>query len=329
MNSQFFEQLVTLDGPFFEGFLVLIFSILLARLAPLPRTMQPMVWFHHLALNLATKVNRNERSAQQQKIAGLMAALLLILPFWTIVAFLLELAAFRWFFEFLIIYLCLSDVSFTQTADEVASSLERGDKRNAKQILSEWLSRDTDSLSDIGICKATLEKLATAPVYGTAATIFFFALAGAPLVLAIRMIKQLDLSWPSLDPRFRHFGRYVNLVSHVVLIIPSLLWSLSLAIQGGPRAIKALFSAPKSITFGGIDILSLHIMATVLATELGGPLKFAGIRVDFGKLSYGPMPQVATLRDGIRISNTACIIWFSSIVLIPLLWGLLRYIRLH
>ena len=101
MHSSFYQQLVEIDGALFEGFLVLFFALLLARLAPLPREMQPLIWFSHLAKQLAAKVNRSERSPSQQATAGFLAMLLLVFPFWAIITFLLELAAFPWFFEFL------------------------------------------------------------------------------------------------------------------------------------------------------------------------------------------------------------------------------------
>ena len=43
MHTSFYQQLVEIDGALFEGFLVLFFALLLARLAPLPREMQPLI----------------------------------------------------------------------------------------------------------------------------------------------------------------------------------------------------------------------------------------------------------------------------------------------
>lgn len=81
MHSSFYQQLVEIDGALFEGFLVLFFALLLARLAPLPREMQPLIWFSHLAKQLAAKVNRPGRAPSQQATAGFLAMLLLVFPF--------------------------------------------------------------------------------------------------------------------------------------------------------------------------------------------------------------------------------------------------------
>ncbi|MGL5360915.1 MAG: cobalamin biosynthesis protein CobD/CbiB, partial [Shewanella sp.] len=213
MINSFCQQLIETDGALLEGFLVLFLALLLARLAPLPREIHPLMGFSYLAKQLAAKVNRPERSARQQSIAGFLAMLLLAFPFWAIITFLLELAAFPWFFEFLVLYLCLSDASFSHIADEIANALHRQDNASAKALLQPWVNRDTQALSEMGIAKTTIENLATAPIYGSAATIFFFAIAGAPMVLAVRMLKQLELSWPPIQPQYQHFCKVVNNVS--------------------------------------------------------------------------------------------------------------------
>lgn len=327
MHSSFYQQLVEIDGALFEGFLVLFFALLLARLAPLPREMQPLIWFTHLAKQLAAKVNRPERSPSQQATAGFLAMLLLVFPFWAIITFLLELAAFPWFFEFLVLYLCLGDAGFSQVADEIAKALKRQDNASAKKLLQPWVICDTDNLSEVGLTKATIEKLATSPIYGTASTIFFFAIAGAPMVLAVRMIKQLELSWPPIQPQYQHFCRTANSLSTVLLAIPAWLWSLSIAIQGGPRALAKLFSIPKNHPALRGYILSVNLVASILQIELGGPQKLAGQRIDIPRISYGPLPTSDTITPALKLTSRACAIWFSFIILLPLLWAGLRWLQ--
>ncbi|QYJ78005.1 cobalamin biosynthesis protein CobD/CbiB [Shewanella acanthi] len=327
MHSSLFQQLVEIDGALFEGFLVLFFALLLARLAPLPREMQPLIWFAHLAKQLAAKVNRPERGANQQTTAGFLAMLLLVFPFWAIITFLLELAAFPWFFEFLVLYLCLTDSAFSQVADEIAKALKRQDNASAKKLLQPWVVRDTESLSEVGITKATIEKLATAPIYGTAATIFFFALAGAPMVLAVRMLKQLEISWPPIQPQYQYFSRSVNALSTVLLAIPAWLWSLSIAMQGGPTSFSKLFTLPKNHPGVRGYVMSVNMVASILQIELGGPQKLAGQRVEIAKVVYGPQPHFDAIAPAVQLTSRASGIWFGFITLLPILWAGLRYLQ--
>ncbi len=327
MHSSFYQQLVEIDGALFEGFLVLFFALVLARLAPLPREMQPLIWFSRLAKQFALKVNRPHRAQRQQATAGFLAMLMLVFPFWAITTFLLELAAFPWFFEFIILYLCLTDISFSQVADEIAKALKRQDNASAKDLLQPWVVRDTESLSEVGLAKATIEKLSTEPIYGTAATIFFFAIAGAPLVLAVRMIKQLELSWPPISPQYRHFCRSVHILSTALLAIPAWLWSLSLAIQGGPKALALMLRPPKNHPAIQGYVLSVSLVAGILGIELGGPQKFSGERIEIGKIIYGPQPHFDDIAPAVKLTSRAAAIWFGFITLLPILWATLRWLQ--
>ncbi|MGL4447023.1 MAG: cobalamin biosynthesis protein CobD/CbiB [Shewanella sp.] len=327
MINSFCEQLIETDGALFEGFLVLFLALLLARLAPLPREIHPLMGLSYLAKQLAAKVNHPERPARQQTIAGFLAMLLLVFPFWAIITFLLELAAFPWFFEFVVLYLCLSDASFSHIAEEIATALSRQDNASAKALLQPWVNRDTQDLSEIGISKTTIENLTTAPIYGSAATIFFFAIAGAPMVLAVRMIKQLELSWPPIQPQYRHFCLTVNTLSTALLAIPAWLWNLSLAIQGGPMAVAKLFSVPQFHPALRGHGQSINLVASMLHIELGGPQKLAGQRIEVAKLRYGPVPSNATIAQAIKLTSCANMIWFSFIILLPILWAGLRYLQ--
>ncbi|QYJ76217.1 cobalamin biosynthesis protein [Shewanella sp. FJAT-52076] len=323
-ESQFVSQLIALDGALFEGFLIILCALPLARLAPLPREMQPLVWFGVLARELARKVNHPSRGPRQQLIAGIMATVLLVLPFWLIVAFLLDLAAFPWFFEFLILYLCLSDASFAQVAEEVQRALGHGDKDRARKLLSQYLSRDTTELSETGLAKATIEKLVTAPIYGTAGVVFFYALAGAPMVLLVRMLKQLELVWPPMSPDFRAFVAPVNQLVLALLYIPAWLWSLTLAIVGGPSGFKALLT-PRRWQPLSNAMRAAYVAATVLNTELGGPHKYRGSRVAIDKVGKGPLPDTAKIGEAIKLSNRACFSWLAFLLFLPFAWTLLRY----
>lgn len=326
MVPEFAQQLLS-DSPFYEGTMILIVSLLLSRIAPLPRKFQPMVWFDFLAQELARKVNHINRVPSQQVIAGALAAILLILPFWLIIYFLLQLAAFPWFFEFIILYTCLNDDNFKQVAREVRQALDCSNKASARSILAPWLYRDTKSLSSVGLSKAAIEKLVTSPVYGTVSTIVFFCIGGAPLVLLCRMVKNLELRWPPINPKFSHFGKPVYWLSSTLFLIPSWLWNFCLAIQGGPSTILMLFKPLSNAGPYYNCINTCAIAAAVLKIELGGPMKFNSQRVSVPKLVYGPNPDSHSITAAIRLASNGYTMWLSFLILVPLIWAGLRYIQ--
>ncbi len=322
-----FAQLLLNDSALYQGTLILFISLLLSKIAPLPRAAQPLVAFNLIAKEMALKVNRRNRSHSQQVIAGALSALLLVVPFWAIIAFMLQLAAFPWFFEFVILYICLNDENFNLVADEVNRALNQEDKARARTMLLPWLTRDTKELTEVGLSKATIEKLVTAPVYGTVASVLFFIIGGAPLVLAARMLKQLELCWVPINPKFRYFSRPVYWLNTVLFALPSWLWNLSLAIQGGPKSLATLF---KPVALNGRiyhELQTCAIAASVLNIELGGPMKFNGVRVNTTKLNYGPLPKQNAIRDAIKLTRVTHLIWISFVMLIPLIWAGLRYLQ--
>ncbi|ABZ75619.1 cobalamin biosynthesis protein CbiB [Shewanella halifaxensis HAW-EB4] len=321
-----FTKIFSQDSQLYTGALVLFVSILLARIAPLPRPLQPLEWLSQVAKNLSAKVNHANRAPSQQLIAGSLAMLLLIIPFWAVTSFLVELAEFPWFFETIIIYLCLQDDHFRYIANEVAIAIKRDNKPHARSLLLPWVSRSTVSLSSVGLCKTTIERLSTTSIYGTVSAIVFFAIGGVPLLIIARMLKQLESVWPAYNPRYRYFGMPVYLLSTLVHYIPAKLWSFSLAIQGGPKSLMRLF-APKINATPLNEYQTCEIVACTLAIELGGPVKFKEERVDMPKVTYGKLPDENDLLRAIKLNSIAFSLWALAIVILPSIWGLLRVMQ--
>lgn len=326
MLPDFTQQLMN-DSPLYQGALILLVSILLAKMAPLPREAQAFYWYSHLARSLSAKVNRKGRTDSQQKTAGFLAMVLLVLPFWLIITFLIQLAAFPWFFEFIILYLCLCDEQFYKVADETTLALRQGNRPSARALLKPWLFRDTQGLSEVGLAKATIEKLVTTPVYGTVATILFFVIGGAPLVLGARMIKQLEYCWPSINPQYRSFGKPAYYLSYGLYFLPTSLWNFTLAIQGGPKTLMLMLRPTKSRYPVNNHIATCEIAAHVLGIELGGPIKFADTKVSVEKVGTDQKPDAARLPHAQRLVRMGNMIWVLSVILIPIIWALLRYLK--
>ncbi|GIU41907.1 cobalamin biosynthesis protein CbiB [Shewanella sairae] len=321
-----FTKIFSQDSQLYVGALVLLVSILLARIAPLPRNLQPLEWLSQVAKNLSLKVNHTRRDRSQQLIAGTLAMLLLIIPFWAVISFLVELAEFPWFFEAIIIYLCLQDDHFRHIANEVVIAVKRDNKTRARNLLMPWLNRSTCSLSSVGLYKATIERLTTTSIYGTVSAILFYAIGGIPLLIIARMLKQLEFCWPIYNPEYRYFGIPVYALSTVMHFIPAKLWALSIAIQGGPKSLAALFN-PKVNAVPMNEYQANEVMACALTVELGGPVKFNDTRIEMSKINYGRHPTAEDVLMAIKINSIAFALWVSAIVILPGLWGALRLLQ--
>jgi len=333
MIEQLFNpQLLSQDGGLLQRCCILFCALILARFLPLPREWQPLLWFNQLATLLAAKVNHPDRAVSQQLTAGILATLILIVPSGIIVSFLLSFAAYPWFFELIILYFCLCDSAFKPVAEKVVAAIKTGDKQDAKQRLTPWVSQNTQVLSEVGLSKATIEKLFTSPIYGTLGTIFFFSIGGATMALVVRMLRQLEHCWPPYHPHFHLFSSFVGQFNRVIFIIPTLLWHCSLAIQFGQLGIRSIFSQPISAQ-ANKDRLNNHyssyaLAAKLLKIELGGPQQFIHngktLRVDLPKVKAGPLPGHQHISQAILVTQNANLFWISLTLLLPLLWTGLR-----
>jgi adenosylcobinamide-phosphate synthase len=333
-----------LQNELIQGCLVLIAAIAAAQLAPLPKHWQPLLWFRLLAAQLAAKVNHLNRSISQQMTAGILATLLLVIPITTIAAFFLELAAYGWFFDFLILYVCISDYQFTHQAKRIQTALEKNNNASAKVILAPWVSQSTQRLSSMGLCKTTIEKTLSAPIYGSIASVIFFALGGSTMVIAAHLLKQLELCWPPYQPKFINFSSFVGQFNRLLFFIPRLLWQFSLAIQFGQLGAKSIAITDKVTQGLNNDFSVIHLGANLLKVELGGPQQFiiqpsasktlsytkgvavenAFEKVNLTKILAGPLPQYQHIHIAIKAAQNGKFFFLALAILLPLLWALLQ-----
>ncbi|MEH6464505.1 MAG: cobalamin biosynthesis protein [Shewanella psychromarinicola] len=333
VNQLFNPQLLSQDGGLLQSCCILFCALILARFAPIPRDLQPLLWFNRLATLIAAKVNHPERTMSQQLTAGILATLILIVPSGIIVSFSLSFAAYPWFFELLILYFCLCDSAFKPVAEKVVAAINTGNKQEAKQLLTPWVSQNTQVLSIVGLSKTTIEKLFTTPIYGTLATILFFSLGGATMALVVRMLRQLEYCWPPYHPHFHIFSRFVGQFNRVIFFVPTVLWHCSLAIQFGQLGVRSILSQPISTQADKNQLNNYYssyaLAAKLLKIELGGPQQFIengkSIRVDLPKVKSGPLPDHRHISQAITITHTANLFWISLTLLLPLIWTGLRF----
>ena len=330
IDSTFYEQLIRIDGSLLQSCLVLFMALLISRVAPISRKYHPIIWFHQLAILLSHKVNHPQRNPKQQLTAGLLASIILVIPIWFTTYFILSLAAYPWFFDFVLLYFCISDAGFKPVAKEVITALEHGQKDSAKAFLSPWLIQQTSSLSEIGIGKATIERLLISPSYGTVATILFFAIGGTPLVLLLHLLKQLEHCWPNYVPQYRFFSAPIYFLNRFFYAVPTWLWNFTLILQGGLKNVGMLFKQPRQ-TAGVYGFSTLYIGSRILQVELGGPQKFVfnqkEQRVDINKINPSRMPEISDIKNAISLTGWAVTFWISFTIAIPILWTALRWVQ--
>ncbi|BDM63602.1 cobalamin biosynthesis protein CbiB [Shewanella sp. NFH-SH190041] len=316
MDAAFFHQLITRDGPLLEGFALVLLALLLARLAPLPQHWDPLQGLSWLAKRMAVKVCHPERSAIQQLTAGILALLLLILPFWAVVSFIPLLAEFPWFFHLVMLYLCFNDQQVLHRGRNIVLSMQMQDLSRARQQLSPMSLTETDKLSATGISKTTIESLLTIPVSGLIAPLLFYTLIGPAAALLVRMINQLALSWPTDYPPYRYFAAPVHRVNNLLMLLPGRIWQCLLAFQGPISGYYHPFALRRDLHY---RLGLLQLGSRLLQRELGGPVQYARQRLQRPKTGPAVMPTTADINRMLHLCHTGYLICGSFLLLLPLI----------
>ena len=297
-----------------ETFGLLLSALALAALLPLSGTKDPLVWFGQLAAQLAAKTGHPERSKAQQYTAGTLSTLLLVLPFWFILSFIPKLAAYPWFFELLMLYLCVNQGGLAKELHQVAQWVDAGDNTSARAALAKRVPQNTDSLSATGLSKTAAELAFTLPAVNVISVSLAYFVGGAAFALLVRMLAELAWQWPLQSPRLTLFATPIHRLMQLLLFIPLLIWRSLLALQAGTGAISGLFTSRWSLFPGVIT------GAQVLQRQLGGPQMFNGVKVSRPKVGPSQLPDAGDILRAVSISRTASGYFIALLTCLPLMW---------
>ncbi len=103
-------------------------------------------------------------------------------------------------------YTCLAARSLHRESRLVADALGRGDLTEARRYLSYIVGRDTGSLDEAEIWRATVETVAENTSDGVIAPLLFLMLGGPVLGLAYKAVNTLDSMVGYKNERYLHFG---------------------------------------------------------------------------------------------------------------------------
>jgi len=213
----------------------------------------------------------------------------------------------------LLVYLISTTISVRGLIDSaglVIGSLRDKDLLGARTRLSNIVGRDTDSLDEKSILKATVESLAENTSDGIIAPLFYFAIGGLPLAMTYKAINTLDSMVGYKNERYRNFGWASARLDDVANFIPARITGILIVIATfimnliscSSRSISSN-SSNGSNSLNSLNSLnglnSLRIMlrdgrnhpspnsgvpeaaiAGSLGVRLGGPSKYGGVTVD-------------------------------------------------
>jgi adenosylcobinamide-phosphate synthase len=224
-------------------------------------------------------------------VSGFLFAAFLILSTWLVAFVTLKLSFyihpfFGNFVQVVLLFFCFSSASLEKAAMSVFYSLKEKNLEEARKKVSYIVGRNTKTLDQKGVTRASVETVAENFVDGFLSPLFFAMIGGVPLALAYKMVNTLDSMIGYKNDVYILFGRPAARIDDVANFIPArisvFIISLSMAFFSFEKAISALKigfsqgSLHKSPNAGYPEAA----FAGALKIRLGGPNIYHGQMVE-------------------------------------------------
>ena len=264
-------------------------------------------------------LNRNY-SPTTLRCLGILLAFLLIGGTGTMTAAALWILAkqsvmLRWCVELVLLASCFAGRSLRDSAEDVFEPLLEKDLPEARERLSKYVGRDTQSLSALEIRRAVLETVSENAIDGVLAPLFYAivgALVGwaAPMALAYKAASTLDSMVGYKEAPYTHIGWFSARFEDGLTWLPCRLSVLMIAILSGhPKRVLSLCNRDASADPSPNAGWSECAYASALGVQLGGRNTYRGKIKDKPLLGDDLHPIVQeTVWQALRLTRWSFII---------------------
>lgn len=174
------------------------------------------------------------------------------------------------------------------SARDVIKAVADKNINDARVKVGRIVGRDTDTLNEKGILRATIESLAENASDGIVAPVFYFAIGGLPLAMAYKAINTMDSMLGYKNERFRNFGWAAARLDDIANYMPARITGILIAISSGMvfRSLPVFLCSLKTMFADGRKHLSPNsgmpeaAIAGALGIRVGGPSAYGGVLVE-------------------------------------------------
>ena len=284
----------------------------------------PVIWLGALIDALDRRCNRTADAPWLRRVAGVAAALVVIVLAAALAWAAQATVAFGWSRMFLLGILAWPFVALRSLHDHVAAvarPLEAGDIAAARTAVSMIVGRDPAQLDEAGIARAAIESLAENTSDGIVAPVFWGALFGLPGIVGYKAVNTLDSMIGHRTARHESFGWAAARIDDLANFIPARLTGFLFALLSArPQAATACMArdarAHRSINAGWPEAA----MAGALGVRLCGPRSYHGVLADEPWLNASARdPAAADLISGLKLYRRAMLLLGGLLVILALL----------
>lgn len=297
--------------------LLMLAALLADWLLGEPRRWHPLVGFGRLAVHLEGQLRDTPRVfTQNLRIRGILAVLVLLLPFTAVAAFLSRLPYAGHGLSLLMLYLTLGHRSLHDHARPVMNALLTGDAEEARYHAGRMVSRDSAALD---IPAATTESVLENGNDAVFGALFWFLLAGGAGAVLYRLANTLDALWGYRNEPYREFGWAAARLDDALNFIPARLTALTYTLLGNRR--QALHAwrtqAPAWDSPNAGPVMAAG--AGSLTLILGGAARYQGEWSLRPTLGTGRRPQAADIERALRLVRHGVALWLCVLALIAVI----------
>ncbi|MFN3298009.1 adenosylcobinamide-phosphate synthase CbiB [Caldimonas sp.] len=271
-----------------------------------PKRWHPLVGFGRWVGFIEHRLNRSPSKGR-----GLLAWSLAVGP---IVGGFLALRAatpeaWRWGLDGLVLYAALGLRSLFEHVWPVGQALQAQDLPTARRAVQRIVTRDCSALDEAGVATAAVESTLENGSDAVFASLFWFAIAGAPGALLHRLANTLDAMWGYRTPRFLHFGWAAARIDDMLNWLPARATAFSYALLGHTRRAWRCWRAQASLWDSPNAGPVMAAGAGALSLRLGGAARYHGRVEERPALGEGERPQAADVHRACALLGRVLVLW--------------------
>lgn len=283
-----------LDNPFVYPLTIFVMVVLVKIFLSIFFIKEPMHLFRFFCIALAKKVNIQNNTTSQQKIAGLMAALVTLSPLLVILWLFESFIEVDWLWQGFLLYFALGSFGLTRTSLKTAKALVAKNSYDAKQFIAPFTLRNTDKLSTLGITKTCIEMQLLQTIQQCFSVAFFYFLLGPYAALAFRLLLEMHYSWNIKHPQYKAFGAFVNKCVHLLQWLPTRLFVFFLMLGTLGQNFILFWQLIKKHFFALNNSIAVYALALAIGKKLGGVAMYNDTKVrrlSFNDNALEPEPK--------------------------------------
>ncbi|MFA9460429.1 adenosylcobinamide-phosphate synthase CbiB [Thiohalorhabdus methylotrophus] len=284
---------------------VVLAGLLLDALLGDPRRRHPLAAFGALAARVERRLNRGAG----RRFRGLVALLLLVLPFVLVAWWLGRLPVAGPLLAVVLFYLAFGGRSLAEHARAVAGPLAAGDLEAARRSVGLLVSRDTERMSGAEAARATVESVLENGSDAVFASLFWLLVLGPGGVVLHRLVNTLDAMWGYRTARFRGFGWAAARLDDLLNAPPALLTALTYSLLGRTGAALRSWWTQAGTWKSWNAGMVMAAGAGALGVRLGGAAAYHGAAEARPPLGEGGEPDATTIHAAVALVRRGVALW--------------------